>query len=98
MATGSWYGSTEIDWFVKFPVTMRAKPSLEATSGTNYYRSIGSATYDDFNGVAISNDKSIEGAYLYATNGAHGASGTQGDASIVIALNASAKVALSAEL
>ncbi len=98
MGTGSWYGSTEIDWFVKFPVTMRAKPSLEATSGTNYYRSIGSATYDDFNGVAISNDKSIEGAYLYATNAAHGASGTQGDASIVIALDASAKVALSAEL
>jgi hypothetical protein len=98
MGTGSWYGSTEIDWFVKFPVTMRAKPSLEATSGTNYYRSIGSNTYDDFNGVAISNDKSIEGAYLYATNAAHGASGTQGDASIVIALNASAKVALLAEL
>ena len=98
MGTGSWYGSTEIDWFAKTPVTMRATPSLEVEAGTNYYRSIGSNTYDDFNGVALASDKSVEGVYLYATNAGHGASGTQGDASIVTTNNASAKVALSAEL
>lgn len=98
MGTGSWYASTEIDWFAKTPVTMRAIPSLEVATGTNYYRSIGSNTYDDFNGVALASDKSVEGVYLYATTGTHGASGTQGDASIVTALNASAKVALIAEL
>ena len=98
MGTGSWYGSTEIDWFAKTSVTMRTTPSLEVEAGTNYYRSIGSNTYDDFNGVALASDKSVEGVYLYATNAGHGASGTQGDASIVTTNNASAKVALSAEL
>ena len=98
MGTGSWYGSTEIDWFAKTPVTMRATPSLEVEARTNYYRSIGSNTYDDFNGVALASDKSVEGVYLYATNSGHGASGTQGDASIVTTNNSSAKVALSAEL
>jgi len=91
---GLYYSSSIFKAIVQFPITMRAVPSLDQTSGSGYYqirRNNGSDNIDDFNiqdegktGIVLDNNSD--------------ASGTAGHAAWVRTNNASASIAFDAEL
>ena len=72
---------------------MRTGPSLDHTSGTDYYRVLRLDAYDDFNSFAIYNAQS-QNALLYQTSNL---SGTAGDYARVYC-NAEGIVSFDAEL
>ena len=73
---------------------MRANPSLDITTGTDYYRSYRDGGSDDFNGFALDTSRPN---YIYVYDNAT-ASGTAGYAAIVNTANSSAYIAADAEL
>jgi len=74
-----------------FPVTMRANPSIDATSGSNYYVIYGNATSTYSNSIAVER-VNVNGAEVYTTG-----SYTQGYAYFA-RTRSGAKVSFSAEL
>ena len=91
---GLYYSSSIFKAIVQFPITMRAVPSLDQTSGTNYYqirRNNGSDNIDDF----TIQDEGKTGIVLDNNSDA---SGTAGHAAWVRTNNASASIAFDAEL
>jgi len=91
---GSYYSSSYLDVVVQFPVTMRATPTVDATSGTNYYVSFRNSGADYFNSFTLSKGSPSAAAIGNSSE----ASGTGGQATVVRYNNASARVAFDSEL
>jgi hypothetical protein len=86
--------SSQMRTYVKFPVNMRIAPTLEATSGTNYYFAQVNNGIDYFNSFTILTPTTT-GTQLY--NGSE-ISGTVAQGVVVQTNNASSSVSFSAEL
>ena len=91
----AWYfTSSHISFLLRYPVTMRAAPTLSVASGTNYYilyRDGGSDSFDGFASEYISTEQ------MSCFRNSQ-VSGTAGQAGILRTYNSSAKVEMSAEL
>ena len=94
ISVGGYYTSTLFTAHVYFPVTMRAAPTLDLGTGTDYYRIYHSGTNDNFNSF-IQERTSTTGVCIDATSGV---SGTEGNAGNMTTHNASAYVQFAAEL
>jgi hypothetical protein len=94
MGLGANYNATQMNLTCSFPVTMRANPTLVATTGSAYYKFERNGAQDDFNSLTIFH-AGVSQAMLY---NATEISGTAGHAGSVSTQNASASVAFSAEL
>jgi hypothetical protein len=90
----NYFTSSYLFVFINFPVTMRAAPSLIASSGTNYYNNICNGAADGFNSLLIDSPTTTCSAIYNASE----VSGTAGQAGIISTNNASASVSFSAEL
>jgi hypothetical protein len=89
-----YWSATQLQTTIPFPVTMRAAPTLDATSGASYYRIGRNSTSQDINGFALS-IASQNAADIY-NNGQ--ASGTAGWAGTLYTINASSYIGFAAEL
>jgi len=91
-----WGSSTEVDFVVELPTTMRARPTLDYTTGNEYWAIGGSGgstnTLDNLNVNTWSTDSNIN---LWSTTGA---GGTAGFAYYGYTNNASAKLGFTSEL
>ena len=94
MGIGTYYSASQMHTPIRFPVVMRAAPTMTHVSGTNYYTIYRVGAADSFNGW-LSDAATPYGIELYANTGI---AGTAGDAGMVRTLSASAYVAVSAEL
>jgi hypothetical protein len=88
------FSSTLATSIVYFPVTMRALPSLNATSGTNYYKFARNGE-DLFNSFSLGGTIGVTNAYM---DNASEISGTAGQAGLMLCNNSLASVAFQAEL
>lgn len=86
--------ATEMQGQIHFPVTMRAAPSLVASSGTNYYGFVRNSADDFFNSLTIAQAGTNGACVLNATE----ISGTAGHAGRLYTNNASASIAFNSEL
>ena len=94
IASGQVFASNQIDFMWQFPVTMRATPSISASSGTNYFIAYTYYTLFYVNTISAAYDQSIYSARIrIAPSGAVG-----GQGAILGTQNAAAYVAASAEL
>jgi hypothetical protein len=95
MGMGDMYTTSQLNCIMHFPVQMRAIPSLDATSGTNYYTAYGANSQTNmtnaWNLFAMTNN--VASVYAAPT-----ASVTAGSAMRVFANNSSASIAFDAEL
>ena len=89
----NWY-AFDVRGVYTFPVQMRTAPTLVATTGTNYYRVQYNTTTDDLDSLSIA-ASSVRNCLLYNDTQA---SVTAGTPALIITNNASASVAISAEL
>jgi hypothetical protein len=94
LAVASVYSASQLDLLISFP-EMRIAPNLVATSGTGYYTLIRNGGGDNFNSLTLNGYTTTRGAALYNNTEI---SSTAGNAGWVYTDNASASVALSAEL
>jgi hypothetical protein len=94
MGIGTYYTASQIHTPIRFPVVMRAAPTMTHVSGTNYYTIYRVGAADSFDGW-LSDAATPYGIELYTNTGI---AGTAGDAGMVRTLSASAYVAVSAEL
>ncbi|MDB4312166.1 hypothetical protein N9937_01925 [bacterium] len=94
LANCSYYSSTQIQAYIPFPVTMRAVPTLNSTSGASYYTVDYNSTTDAFNSLLITG-ASTTGAGVY---NATEISGTVGFSGLLKTNSTSASVAFEAEL
>lgn len=94
ISMGANYTATQADGFLPFPVTMRTTPTLVATSGTGYYAFIRNGGSDAFNSLTLY-AASLNGTQIYNSTEI---SGTAGHAGTFRTQNASASIAVSAEL
>jgi hypothetical protein len=92
VAMGYYANSTNVQFYTKFPVTMRTTPSLSMASGTDYYQSSNGS--DNFNSGTI-NQAHTNGALIFNNSEV---SGTSGQGTMIIAQNASSSISFSAEL
>ena len=95
IGTGTMYQAGSVYVPIFFPVTMRTDPSLESTTGTNYYNIAQNSTSDFFNQYDGIWRNSVNMSYIFSSTGV---SGTQGQAAMAQTQNASAKISFSAEL
>ena len=95
MGMGDMYTTSQLNCIMHFPVQMRAIPSLDATSGTNYYTAYGANSQTNmtnaWNLFAMTNN--VASVYAAPT-----ASVTAGSAMRVFANSSSASIAFDAEL
>jgi|TARA_R100000084_G_scaffold103709_1_gene59834 hypothetical protein len=90
---GFYYGTTEFDCRVNFPVEMRASPSLTSSNNTNDFGiHQGGDYFPSFSGIQYYNG---EGLNMYVTSNV---SGTNGEAKYCAGNQSTAKVQFSAEL
>ena len=76
IGTGTYYASNAIFFNCKFPVSMRVKPTLESTVGTNYYIAFRNGAGDHFDEiVTFSNHTSTEIAELKGQTNVSGTAG-----------------------
>ena len=80
---------------INFIPEMRATPTADSTSGTNYYRFYRNSGYVDINSLSTLNGMTRKGG---AFNNADSGNGTAGQSGGIVTNNASAKIAFSAEL
>ncbi len=91
---GTCYTASNMHLILQLCPNMRATPTIDQTTGSNYYRMFrngGEDTFDQFSLEASSSEKMVD---LYAT----GATGSQGASALLRTDNAAAKIRLSAEL
>ena len=97
LGTASCYTTSQLIAFIAPSVKLRATPSLELVSGTNFFRLYSDALYQ-FNAFALTGGQTGNVISIYA-DGSHGVSGlTSGYAGYLLTLDASCKIAFSAEL
>tara|TARA_R100001198_G_scaffold95897_1_gene83459 strand:+ start:831 stop:1952 length:1122 start_codon:yes stop_codon:yes gene_type:complete len=90
---GFYYGTTEFDCRVNFPVEMRASPSMTSSNNTNDFGiHQGGDYFPSFSGIQYYNG---EGLNMYVTSNV---SGTNGEAKYCAGNQSTAKVQFSAEL
>jgi len=95
MTNGSAYNANQVSGVVTFPVDMRASPSVDHTSGTNYYTYISAATNFVFDGFSGISGSSLRNTVIYKS----GLSGlTSASAGWLQNFNSSSYVALDSEL
>jgi hypothetical protein len=94
--SGWYYSNTHMSFYVVSPVPMRTVPTLSAPSGTDYYVIFRNGTSDTFNSINGEIPNFIN-SMLSCYNNTE-ISGTAGQTGIVRTNNASAYVALTAEL
>ena len=95
ICNGQAYSSTVIYGVYPFPVEMRTSPSLEQTTGTNYYRFLRNGTSDFFNELEIEVNKTTRAVEFHVDSGV---TNTAGHAGFIRTADASAYVALKSEL
>ena len=95
MGMGDMYVNTQLDCIIHLPVEMRATPTLDATSGTNYYLAYGAATQTNMTNAWNLFAEHSRVVSLYGTPTSNVTAGT---AMRVLANNSSASVAFNAEL
>jgi len=88
------YNSGLINGVVQLPTTMRATPSLDMVTGTNYYHAFGNNTSDAFNSFTLLESSPNIAGLRNSTE----FSGTQGYAYFYFTSNSSSKISFSAEL
>ena len=91
---GYYYSSSVIMSTLRWPVPMRAAPTADQVTGTNYYAFQRAGTTDNFDGLSLASFDT-RACRIYVDSGA---SGTAGQAGRLLANNASAKLAVTAEL
>ena len=91
-AQGYYANASNVQFYTKFPVTMRTTPSLVMASGTNYYQSTNGS--DLFNSGTIS-QAHTNGALIFNNSEV---SGTSGQGTMIETREIAASVAFSAEL
>ena len=94
VASTSNYSGTLAMGVVHFPVTMRSFPTIDAVTGTSYFRAYANSASDPFDTVSL--QQSSPQAYIVQFSG--NLSLTQGQGSWVQTNDAAAKIAFSAEL
>jgi hypothetical protein len=94
LAAASAYSASQLDLMLTYP-EMRIAPSLVVTSGTGYYVFVRNGGTDAFNSITLNGYTTPRGAALYNNTEI---SSTAGNAGWVYLDNASASVALNAEL
>ena len=95
-AMGTYYSSTLITSDVRFPVTMRATPTVTVATGSSYYIAYSGAAGDSFDTFTAVQRATTNGAALDCDG--NGVSGTQGHGCQLSTQNASAFIVASAEL
>ena len=97
IGSGTYYNSTNIYFTVFPPTAMRATPTLESTTGTNYYTAYRNAGGDTFDLIEITNKSSLSSFELQGTGNV---SGTAGHGTFVRlgGVSTTAKVFFDAEL
>jgi hypothetical protein len=96
LGSGWNYNSSQLSGLLYAPVSMRATPSIIASSGTDYYIFYRDNAGDTFNSLTIENSNASNNVVTYFNNSQ--ISGTSGQCGLVRSNNASASVALSSEL
>ena len=95
--TASCYGTSQLVAFIAPSVKLRATPSLELVSGTNFFRLYSNGLFQ-FNAFALTGGQTGNVISIYA-DGSHGVSGlTGGYAGYLLTLDATCRIAFSAEL
>ena len=94
IGVGGWYTASLFTSYVGFPVTMRTAPTLEKTSGTNYYRVWSGGTNQDGDDVAMERNSNT-GCVLDFTGNFSGTAGNPGN---INSNNAATKISFTAEL
>ena len=94
MGIGAMYTSSNIYCGIDFPVTMRATPSADFSTGTDYFAFNRNSATDSFDTLALS-ESSTTSAMLY---GSGNISGTAGHGGRVRFNNSSAGIAFTSEL
>ncbi len=94
LGLGTFYTATSVYLGIYFPVSMRIAPTLDATSGTNFYGISSNNTFDSFNSFTLFRP-TIAGAFIF---NATEASGTIGYSGMAEGTNASSYVAFTSEL
>ena len=95
-ATGTWYNSTYIFCPVRFPVAMRAAPSLEGSNNTNDFYALIGSNVDYYNQNALA-QSTVHGARIYPDVGTATA-GSSGSCVVLHTELTSAKLRFNAEL
>jgi len=95
VGSGAMYSNTNVYVPMHFPTTMRAEPSLEQVTGTNFYNVAGNNTSDFFDSFHSIWRHGKNLSYVEANSGI---SMTAGNGVMLQTQNASAKIAFSAEL
>jgi len=95
-AMGAYYTANLITSDIRFPVTMRAAPTVTIATGTDYYVAYAGAQGDSFNTFTAVQRATPNGAALDCTN--EGVSGTQGHGCNLSTQNASSSIVADAEL
>ena len=93
---GWYFANNHVSFYLASPVPMRTTPTASTTSGTDYYIIYRNGGSDTFNSITGENSNAVN-TMLSAYNNTE-ISGTAGQAGIVRTNNASAFVALTAEL
>jgi hypothetical protein len=94
LGLGTFYTATSVYLGIYFPVSMRIAPTLDATSGTNFYGISSNNTFDSFNSFTLFRPTTT-GAFIFNATEASGSIGYSGMAE---GTNASAYVAFTSEL
>jgi hypothetical protein len=92
IGVGCYVGTSQVRFGINFPVTMRTAPTLNATSGTNYYVNDPNGDYWDSFVIYLATPNNT---MLYNATESSGTSGTAFGASTA---NANASIAFTAEL
>jgi hypothetical protein len=92
---GAAYTTGSVSFYVQFPVTMRAAPTLIQTTGTDYYGFERNGAADGFNSFTGTFRASDTGIQMYSDSGL---SGTAGHAGIVWTNNNASSIAFNIEL
>jgi hypothetical protein len=94
IAASTVYSSTRVDCYVRCPVTMRATPSMDIPSGSNYFQTY-AGSYSAYQSTWLLNVATPDGVQLYNSS----VTGfTEGRAGWTTNSNANAYIAFSAEL
>ena len=86
--------ANELSTIIQFPVLMRASPTLDIVTGTNYYKIIRNGAADGFNSFSIARATTRNCLIFNASE----ISGTAGQAGETTSGNASAFLSFTAEL
>jgi len=98
IGVGVMYQSSNMFTFVKLPVTMRNTPTIDQTTGTNYYSAYLGGSSDEWTGFGGLWNTSNNMVGLNTSSGEGLSLGSDGQSAMVITADAASSLAFSAEL